>query len=224
MAKNTVILRPSAVVSLGHSKSNSEIEAHLLINEEISDNEATYIFSSISRKDITADSTFNLAGNVLPSNCRLTKIVVHASMEISIASGTSSEAGAKWKYTISNGSESFETNYEEIADSTNGYQHYSVEITDNDFLSNLSDFSNVVLTVETYLNSDSGGSDKSGTSYIYISQLYVEFEYVTGGSIYRKVNNVHKRTIKTYQKTDNTWTEIAEEECKSVLFNNTIRR
>ena len=66
--------------------------------------------------------------------------------------------------------------------------------------------------------------DKSQNSYVSQAVFELECEYGDNLDIYDKVNGSYKPAQVAYHKVNGIWTEISEDEAKSILNNNTIRR
>jgi hypothetical protein len=61
---------------------------------------------------------------------------------------------------------------------------------------------------------------------VFITQAYIEVLYddVENVGIYDKINGKQKAATATYQKFNGTWSEIPEDEAKTIIKNNTIKR
>lgn len=208
MATGTVIYRPSSDVSLAHS-CNSGSSGYVLLSEITADNDSTYIQQDISSTfGGTNTSSFRLsADSQIPTNAKLTSCRVYI-----IAKKTNTDATATLSATVTVGS----SPSEDITDVnlTTNYASYNGTHT----LQDLDATSTVEISVTT---SGKKGSSKDDTSYIRITQIYIEIDYTyteeTGSGLYFKQNNQWIESKSIYKKENGTWIVIDKSEIDSQI-------
>lgn len=208
MAINSIYLRPSADISVGHTLSSGS-SGYLLIDDEAYDSASTYLGSSAADDATTSTltSSFKLSGIIPPSEkikIKDAKIVYRVYTNSYCSNGTIF-------FTVGVNGSSFTSSSTDISSST----AYSTEKTDVTFGT-----TNFVNTINNYIASNGigsfpevtisfttshiGGSKGAGT--LNITQVYIELTYDIG--ISRKVSGQWKNAIIGYQKTNGAWTKI----------------
>lgn len=236
MATGTFYLRPSADISVEHTKVPKDSAAYLLINEVTYDEFATYIStatggtdSSITTSDV---SKFSLSGNMPTDKFKITAVrivMVHrASLDgsayntfgfalddvevygnkITLPETTSTADDGSTVYVWKTNTETYDNNSEIVS-------YLNSWITEN------KTFPNLIISTEAQA---SGTSKQSGSSTVSITQVYVEIDYTTdlGLNIHRKVGDAWVQTQSAYQKQNGVWIEITEDACKEILQNNLL--
>lgn len=227
MAKS-FILRPSADVKVGHKITPSDsLYAYQLINESVHDGNATALIATGDEivNLITYTSNFMLGGDIPPLN-EITDVIVGMvvctpnpdyynlvdshSIEISV-NGIScgqkfvcSHTGEEWYlHTVT---------------------HPEAVDTINNHLKEFGEFPAISISLYSRMEGSDNLGNKSSEHDTYITQVYVEFRYISDKEIYQKNDGKYKYASVTYQKKNGTWTEIPSDEAKTIIINNTIRR
>lgn len=163
MATGTVIFRPSEDRSLGHECSSGS-SGFSLINEIEADNDSTYIQQSITSRNsanVTSEFVFSQESSI-PNNAVLTSARLHI-----IASDTNGNATTNLVGTLTIGG----TAQEAVnADTTTSYTDHNGSVT----LAQMPYNSAVRATISTTGNKS---NTKDSTSYIRITQVYIEIDY-----------------------------------------------
>ena len=214
MATGTFYLRPSADISVEHSLyPEGSTSAYMLINEETSDGEATYIYK-YCYNEYSATSSFKMNGEYpdkIP-NITSAKLVINGDDD------GSKNAYREIKATVKIGSTSFEY-------SNTSNPHISTDASDiaAEINNNLNNgiVPNVEISIYSYL-SDNQDVGTEGLT-VYITQVYIELTYEFDLNIYTKSNGVWTQADAVYQKQGGVWTEITGDEGKSVLRSHLIR-
>lgn len=234
MAENTVILRPSADISIEHVKKHPDTlpEHYLAINETICDGEETYIGIDYNSDGIDRPVTSKFAlDNIMFENAvdvKKVKIVIVCWVWGQM--GTSSEDD---EYTGNVGCKLFNNEIllfeSEKYKTSETMQTYTFEATNvseelNNYFNANKTYPNLTLEITTTVFTK--GSNKSSDRIKdFITQAYVEIEYSEyGKKIYQKKNNDYKLSKAFFRKQFGSWSEISEDEAKAILTSNTIRR
>lgn len=227
------ILRPSADIitptQYGALVPHDSTTAYLLVNEEISDEDSTYLFSESGGDLETITASFNLSGAIPKEKIKIIGIKVYCSMKVHLDNintcnggviatmklneNTSDEVRLGFKKTES---------WELVCDSIYLNHSFENEINSSIASNGSQILSNLVLNINISTDGDNEGNDmKGGGDYgvCYVSQTYVELFYTTGYNIYHKTNNSWNQVMKAYKKQNGSWIEISENECKSILSN-----
>ena len=225
------ILRPSQDITVNHTKyPEDSSSAYVLINEEVPDDSATYIFlAMIADEEETwkCSSSFVFSTVLPPSKGRLKKAKIIIKEGIRTLTGANAE-NYRVIASIKIGSETkdffINTRESEIGEEV-GLFTQSADITDfvikNPFLSSCE----VTLTQRC----DSVKEVESGyKTYDQVVRLittaWIELEFQDSIGVHEKNNGTYKAATTAYKKIDGAWTEISEDECKEILKNNDIRR
>ena len=208
MAVNSIYLRPSADISVGHTLS-SGTSGYLLIDESTCDGSSTYLGSTAADANTTSTltSSFKLSG-AIPSekiNVRDAKIVVaHISNQYTNGAIT---------FVVSLNGESFTSDSVDITGNSMIASTETKETTsfnnDNIFVNAINDYisSNDVFPSDITISfTTSVTGESKGEANLKISQVYLELTYDI--CIYKKVNDEWKKSIAAYQKIDGLWTQI----------------
>lgn len=220
MVTGTFYLRPASDISIGHSLYPEDFtSAYLLINEETSDGDSTYIYDS---HDITASSngictsSFYLDDNTdvplkdissitnvsLYLNCRTTDFDLKGTVDV-IVTFDDTEFTSSMSISGETTYKPYEITFVNIADSIYNY------ITTNNNLPQ------ITLTIDTNLRG--AASKVSSTETFRITQIYLAVEYEAIWNVYTKNNEEWVDVIGAYKKVGNTWFEITKDECKPLL-------
>lgn len=219
MASGTFYLRPSEDISIEHNLIPAEsASAYLLINEEVADDDSTYIISQQKNDAMVYTSKFKLGGSIptVASEIKITDITLTArgfngvstagSIEVNIAINDVSIANianigglSSWETVTANASES----------SLSVINNYIKE-------RGIAGIKDIVLTI---VDSHKEKGDDKTNGNKRITQVYVTVNYdtSTGNGIHRKVNGVWKEAKQAFRKVNGDWLEITEDECKSIL-------
>lgn len=224
MATGVFYLRPSADISVEHTLHPSDsTAAYLLINEEVSDENSTYIVAESDHFARTVTSVFKMAGTVPNEKIKVTNISVGVSSksytgnvgshtcEITI-NGVSSISQFQPGATLGSEFKTSSLSCDDLLDVVNTY------IATN----GIGGFPDVIATIMS--DFPDYESPKGTYPGVYVSQVYMEVTYTTDFAlnIHRKMDGAWKQAQSAYQKTNGAWTEISEDECKSILQNSFI--
>ena len=227
MATGTFYLRPSGDVEKSDfSVYPSTLEHHYLaINEEECDDSSTYISYDINDDGYGYETsvTFDFDGNIPDALLR----ILSASITLCGMGGSSNgTTGYAWvDFIIYVENDSLTISGADISES--GFEEIFVESETlaslvNKYLKENNKFPSITVKLDI---SGSAGSSKGSERYqIFISQLFMTFSYSTNIGIYKKERDQYKATTVAYKKQGGTWTETSEDECKTIIQNNTIRR
>lgn len=222
MATGTLILRPSADVSIEHEKKpESSANAYLLIDEKVADDDSTYLQLSDDKTAI-ATSSFKMNSFVLPqgivkiNDFHITYRVYVSSASVGVATYTNEFSAI---VTISGTDTSKITVASNV--SAREWVDCTVNSTDaitllNAKLSSVSSTIPIKLTVDSSLASEVIGK---ATVSLRITQVYItiEYEYDENIGVYHKVGGAWKPATAAYKKVNGVWTEITGDECKAYL-------
>nr|DAF97057.1 MAG TPA: hypothetical protein [Siphoviridae sp. ctg6c78] len=206
----TIILRPSADVSLGHSCSSGS-NGYSLINESSADDNSTYIYQSISSTSSSSKtSTFKMSGTLSTSNkIKVTSVKVY----VRAYENGNSDYTCSGKYKISVGSNSSSEAEMSNLTSQSSYTNYSTTYSASDLNISALNFSglddlNMTVTVSTSGNLTSTKGDSFN---VRITQIYAEVTYeevVSGGTgLYMKSNGSYVEVQKVYKKNNGIYVE-----------------
>ena len=229
------VYRPTADVSTGHSIPTGFSKIYDLIDETTSDESVTCI-SSVSENQT---SIVNETSVVKTSKINYTSPVYQIRLLASIAM-TEEDASciAEVQGAISfNGKKSYfyqnKPTESSICNRWKNNQYYTFEkiipsnselIKEiNSYYSQNKNSQSFEITLKTYAQGYKE-SDK-GTSYkaiAEISQVYLEVICTEGINVYKKVDGNYKEVAAAYKKTNGTWIEIEESECKEILKSSRI--
>lgn len=214
MASGTLILRPSADISVGHALNPAgSSNAYLLISEEESDYSSTYIYTGD-----TATSTFRLSGAGQAFKHRVTSIYIHGDEYVS------GNGGTNYYHLDINGllTGEIEQNPTSSKHTITQSVPEAVEII-NSYVS----INRCLPTINISVRSEaSTGGEKAATSYVGLSQVYLEMSYeeVLGINVHKKVDGAWKEAQAAYQKRNGSWVEITEDEAKYILQNSFCKK
>lgn len=200
----TVILRPTADSSLGHSCSSGS-SGYLMIDDTSADGDSTYIYQSISStSSASASSKFKISGTSV-GKVKISSITLTINAKTS--KGNSSDT-ASMSYSLScngksgaSGSASLTTSY---ADYSKTYSASDFGIADTVFDS--FDAANLIVQIDTSGKKDAG---KNGSFQNRVTQVYllVTYEPVIEKSIYIKQNGSWAQCSNVYKKVNGVWVE-----------------
>lgn len=227
MATGVIYFRPSADISAGHATipSGSDSE-YLLINEEVSDGNTTYIHLAVqgdSGAAGSATSQFLMSGDV-PENSKYT--ITGARCYISAALGTdaySQDYSLTATFIVRSREYSVVVNADMERDK---YQLFVMGVTDivaliNEYRSqNNGNFPTIQLKLTT-IGKSAGSSDTKSYTVIKVSQIYLELSYAeqTDIGVHVKKSGEWKAATQAYRKVNGAWVEITADECKEILQN-----
>ena len=225
------ILRPSKDIVVNHTKYPEDSPlAYGLINEEVPDDSATYIFlEMIADEEETweCSSSFVFSTVLPPSKGRLkkAKIIIKEGLQ---TWSTASINNYRVIASIKIGSETkdfvINTRESDVGEEIILFTQ-SADITEfimkNPYLSSYE----VTLTqMCDSVESDETGYKTFDTESRLITTAWIELDFEDSIGVYDKINGTYKAVTTAYKKIGGTWSEITEDECKEVLKKNTIRR
>ena len=243
MARKTLYLRPCEDISVGHTLSNAEgVSAASLISETVSDEGSTYIYLEMDSG--YTYSTFKLD---FDDNTKIRKVISasikveasfqygNASHNISIFDENENEVYSIYLgYSEEGNAIGVRINGEQLHPETAWGGITGSSVTNSFDASSLADFINDHITrkgLATPLNLTleirSGVRKNDGSKYdslAELSQAIFELECETGIEVYEKVDGNYVVSTAAYKKHNGIWSEIHEDEAKTILNNNTIRR
>lgn len=208
----TLTLRPiSSEDNISTLKCSSGSSGYLLINEEVADDDATYIYVSVGGTNNAGGGAIVTLGGTLPSGkFKVTgaKICIRAK---ATNSGTSS-VSVRLASDKNDSSFSVTTSYKTYSDTNVGATYIGKTYTSSSF-------------PELLLNIKADGAkanSKDSSFEVRITQVYLELEYeLIGGEpsfgIYIKVASTWKEIKSAYKKVNGEWISITSEDCKSIL-------
>lgn len=196
----TLILVPVSDESLNHN-CNSDSSGYSLISESSADDDATYIYQTVSSTSSrSVESSFSLGGTMPSGVFKITKATLYArgrATSNQIYSGT-------YQLSIDNSasSMSLSTSYQ-----TSSSTEVATSLINNIYTS--SDFPSLSVTIVT---AGSKSGSKNSNFQIRITQVYLELEYeeiVTDPpAYYSKIEGTYRKVVKTYKKIKGSWTEF----------------
>lgn len=207
MASGTLILRPSADISVGHTLYPAgSPNAYLLISEEESD----YSSTCISTSD-TAASTFRLSGAGQAFKHRVTSIYIHGDEYVS------GNGGTNYYQLDINGLLTGEIEQNPTA------SKHTITLSVPEAVEIINSYVSInrclpAINISIRSIADTSG-EKSTTSKVGVSQVYlgISYEEVLGINVHKKVDGAWKEAQAAYQKVNGSWVEITEDEAKSIL-------
>jgi len=230
MATGTLILRPSADISLGHDVYPTDLGAgYLAINEEVDDGEATYLsVTSVAAADGAREATSTFALAVAGG---LKVKIYNVSAVTAFATCTWGGSGNTPYYA------KVEVLIDDVvyvtSDNTGSTQAISFDCADlvepiNSYIANnngalpniLLRITNGAYPVATETDDKTAGTVtnySSATSKCYQAYIELTCEYKEIIGICHKVNGEWMSTVAAYQKQGGVWAEITEDEAKSIL-------
>lgn len=226
------IFRPSEDIAVGHSIPSGFTTVYQLINEEEADDSSTEIFSDGTESYPDASSTVLV--NILMQQVSIKQIRLVS--RIFVGWDGSSTADVSFRLSV-NGAQ-FNTVqqsavYRGSAWMTDSYYTFEAVITScSDILKEINSYYKIHKTmppVEILINTN--GDFSEGTTGLKmasakVSQVYLDvvYEDITNIGIFDKVGGKQMPSTAAYQKVNSSWSEISEDEAKTILKNNTIRR
>lgn len=203
----TVILRPTADVSLGHLCSSGS-SGYALINEATADDNSTYIKQIISStSSVSATSRFKVSGSGV-GKFKISSIGLTVRLYF-LTANDSDTASFSIQLTVNGktGSSLTGTPNSSYSDFTKTYSPSDFGLTDTVF--DGFDAANFVIQVET---SGKKKRDKDDDSNIRITQVYITVEYepvsdTTASGIYLKQNAAYTQANAIWKKTNGVWTK-----------------
>lgn len=225
------ILRPSKDIIVNHTKYPEDSpSAYGLINEEVPDDFATYIFlAMIADKEETWEclSSFVFSTVLPPSKGRLKKAKIIIKEGLKTPSGTTIE-NYRVIASIKIGSETkdFVINTRE-SDIGEEIQLFTQSADITEFIMKNPYLSSYEVTL-TQMCDSVEYSEEGYKTYDTVSRLittaWIELDFEDSIGVCDKINGTYKAATAAYKKVGGAWSEITEDECKEVLKNNTIRR
>lgn len=227
MAKS-FILRPSADIKVGHNITPSDsLYAYQLINESVHDGNATALIATGDEIEnlITYTSNFKLGGAIPPIS-EITDVIVgmvvctpypdlYGVADIHFIDLSVDGILCGQKFVCSRTTEEWYLHTVTHPEAVNII---------NNHLRDYATFPELSLSLTSEMDGLNSMGNKSSQTDTYITQVYVEFRYFSDKEIYQKNDGKYKYASGTYQKIDGSWSEISEDEAKTILKNNTIRR
>ena len=218
MATGTLILRPSADISVEHEKEPSNsANAYSLISEEVADDDSTYLKGAVSIASGKRESlsSFRMSLSSPAKIDRVTKVTVTERISGSKYFEDGQVYGEYFTLSI-NGTALQE--YQIAKSLPTGYANYTLSVPAavtpiNNYIEDNISLPEITISLRTYY----GGGSKS--FYSNITQVYItiEYEYSEDIGVYHKVGGAWKPATAAYKKVNGTWTEITGDECKAYL-------
>lgn len=220
----TITLRPSADISVGHQLYPSDSEAaYLLINEEVADDNSTYIcvVGAKGGDSATATSSFKMNGALPNKNMLITdfKIMCRGQTD-TYASGNATITLTLSNITASANITSFSGLGYNTEESTDIENKESFLIALNNYIKNQD--VDLILTLTTNITVDN--NTKASDERVPVTQLYMELTYEeieTG--IYAKINNAWYAASQAFQKSNGSWVAITMDQCKSIMQSSLLK-
>lgn len=235
MAGGTIILRPCEDVdstNLSRYPEDSD-SLYILINEKICDYDSTYIYSEEKNAGSkhTSKYDFKISWGAFPAN----KIKITGLRACAYAKPNWSDKRT-WSFTLifdnvelttgtlkpDNGNYTDYVLYEYNMANYNSYDLFINKL--NNFIA---DKGLLPTDIACQLSFRAWHDDnsKSTDSPFMISQVYFEFDYeYLNIGLFKKKGDIYQAATNAYKKQNGTWSEIPEDEAKTILKNNTIRR
>ena len=198
MATKTMILRPTAMLNTdsftGYAGGVETELSHLLVSEEVADDDATYITSKASATSPTNGFLFTKPQNIVPTNIRIVCRVKSSTASSSCAIFYNKESGV--------------TRVASPSVSTT-YQNESYALPSAD----LTEFWKIINSTDTFhisFCSGTGVNDKSTAYTTSLTQLFLEVDYEEAESedpiLYVKANGVFSPISgDVYKKINDSW-------------------
>jgi hypothetical protein len=236
MDNGTIILRPGADLSFsGRIYPETLKYGYLAINEELADDYSTYIFDKDEPQSEVTPAECTLSGNFfITPPIRVKKKIIDGNFCIAYwlnaknkPVNPSVEAilyinGIQFSLPV--------LVYDADAYKGTGIQIISIEKIPSNVLEAINEvviknssvpFISLSLTASIV---DDGNSNGKALAMARIDQVYLELFYQNDIGIYDKIDGNYKVATAAYQKHNGIWSEIPEDEAKTILNNNTIRR
>lgn len=219
MASGILYLRPSADISVGHILYPAgSTAAYLLINEEVSDNNATYIRSDTGEFSAPVTSKFVLSNSNQPSAKKYIVTAVILNIDPYCSSTDAGTAYNELDLEIDGVSMGFKHSSEPSKETVIYFDDAIAAI--NEFLAVNGTLPPINLTVISHGGANTDTTKNTNIS-IGITQAYlaVYYDEITDIGIHHKVNGTWLGATAAYQKQSGAWTEITAEEAKTILQN-----
>lgn len=223
--------KPSADVIVGHKIPDGFSAIYELLNEEVADDD----FTEISSKGEDPKSSTVLV-NLSVEKAKISQIRLNSRIYIDL-----NHVGSSITFLIYVGEKYYEIKqYENGAFLTNDNAWYTDKY--YSFESVISKNASIIKEINSYYRANGTmpliyieiitdgqyyeGSSGSKTTIPKVSQVYLDvvYEDITNIGIFDKVGGAYKAATAAYRKTGGAWSEITEDEAKTILKNNTIRR
>lgn len=228
MAVNSTKIKPCADISGKHSLFPADsTAAYLLVNEDVCDEDATYIChgtDDYSTTDINFDSAFKLT----LSDMSLRYKLVSASVSLVVGKSYTASSGDGGHISCvvkMNGTEYLLETIAANSSLNNTYYTYSVDIDDTSFVTNFNNYlrtNNKSPEIELYISTElvaaGNGTKGYAVDQIHISQIYMTLVYDLGA--HRKIGDNWTRIKEAYRKQNGGWVEIDKDEFKSIIQSN----
>lgn len=209
MATGTLIFRPDADISNGHSESSGAV-GYSLLRDTVADDDSTYIYqtlSSTSSTTMTSVFTLGLEGSLPSSSIRITAARLYsrarkssngetASYTCYFAAGTSaggSDANASTSGTLG-------SSYSTVSSTSSALMNTINSLIPTDF---------PVLSVKVVTTGTKSSSKNASNGYIRVTQIYLELDYEETGSVVPDIptedptKTYHSVTISSINATTN---------------------
>lgn len=228
MAEHVVILRPISDIP------ENDNQFFLLVNEEVADDSSTEIFLEggvgVNGEDAEVDYAFGIDTSQIPSKANVLNVRL---MVRSCATGDDScsitgglyvndakiESSTVLSYPYGPENNKLNSEYQSL------FLAFTVDDIKviNTYIKEYKRFPPLYF----YLHLDAGiAAEYKDAPVIYLTQTYLEITYndVVNIGIYEKAGGKQMPSTAAYQKVNSSWYEISEDEAKTILKNNTIRR
>lgn len=198
---STMYLRPTSDSSLSHA-CRSGSNGYLMINEETSDEDSTYIYQNISSTSSSSVSSTFLFGGSVSKNDTVTSVTMHVSGRKTSSNGTATiKATLNVDGTSSGNTISFSP--------STSYTEQSVSNDDaitriNNYIKSNGTLPTVSVTINT---TGKKNASKNSSFNIRVTQVYLKFEITSSGGLTIKQNGSWVSVNKVYQKVNGTWIE-----------------
>lgn len=229
MAEHVVILRPISDIP------ENDNPIFLLVNEEVADDSSTEISLrggvGLNGKDEEMDYAFGIDTSQIPSKANVLNVRIMArsraigNVYCNITGGLYVNDAKVESSTVLNYDRYNQGNNE----LNNEYQSLFLTFTVDDikvintYIKEHKSFPPLYFYIHLYAAT---AGEYKNPAIIYLTQTFLEITYndVVNIGIYEKAGGKQIPSTVAYQKVNSSWSEISEEEAKTILKNNTIRR
>ena len=233
MARKKFILKPVADISLQHSLYPADsTTGYNLINEEVDDGDATYIYKSVlaTREEETVTSTFKMGCDNVPDNYYPIACWLHTNIKSTMGSDDE-KSSVTLSLQLGENSEDLFT-----IELTNGlmggtydYEYrpiriYNLEKKIQNFYEESQNNSDpqIILSITTHIEASS--AEKATDHEVKIGQVYLEVEYTDYMQSSIKCSTEWAKPVTTYKKINGTWSELTETEFLEDMQNNSYSK
>lgn len=224
MALNKFYLRPVADISLQHALyPEDSTTGYNLINEEVYDEEATYIYHNVlaDAEEETLVSTFSLGGNI-PSN--YTPVASWLSAKF-IAPSYDSDYSVKVFFNNILQGELYcpHTSFNLTLSPENvSIFRLNLEKPLKEYIKQNGYTETLPVTIEITTHHAANTGNKTSDYQMKIGQVYIEIEYTDYNQSYIKYGTEWAKPVTAYKKNNGQWEELIEDDFLDNIQNNTF--